>query len=259
MEGKTKKDWRFWIFLGLSILWSIRIFWLLIEDQYFSGFSGSMPLNEVGDFLAGSFSPLAFAWLAYGYWMQNRELKNQIIEFKENTQISEIALSLQKKQWDKKDKIDFNRYQPVFECKTINAYEDESDIFIDIEIKNLGEVARYLIFGENPVIDHKETILKNLDLSKHKTIEVGNLEKNQQKKLTFTFKKSDCLIVKNEEEDDEMILLAVGVPLSFEDINRFRRYGSIFIHSFRSGQNDYENYSYIGAEKYDESGNLVVR
>lgn len=74
MEDK-KKDFHFWIFLFVSVIWSIRVFWLLIEDQYSSSFNSQMPLNEVGDFLAGSFSPLAFAWLAYGYWMQNKELK----------------------------------------------------------------------------------------------------------------------------------------------------------------------------------------
>lgn len=32
--------------------------------------------NEVGDFLAGAFSPLAFLWLVLGYFQQGRELEN---------------------------------------------------------------------------------------------------------------------------------------------------------------------------------------
>lgn len=35
---------------------------------------GSMPLNEVGDFLAGAFGPVAFLWLVLGFLQQGEEL-----------------------------------------------------------------------------------------------------------------------------------------------------------------------------------------
>lgn len=35
----------------------------------------SLPLNELGDFLAGAFGPLALAWLVFGYFQQGDELK----------------------------------------------------------------------------------------------------------------------------------------------------------------------------------------
>lgn len=34
-----------------------------------------LPANEIGDFLAGSFSPLAFAWLVLGFIQQGIELR----------------------------------------------------------------------------------------------------------------------------------------------------------------------------------------
>ena len=34
-----------------------------------------LPLNELGDFLAGSFGPLALAWLVFGYFQQGDELR----------------------------------------------------------------------------------------------------------------------------------------------------------------------------------------
>ena len=34
-------------------------------------------LNELGDFLAGFFTPLAFGWLVYGYLQQSKELRFQ--------------------------------------------------------------------------------------------------------------------------------------------------------------------------------------
>lgn len=39
------------------------------------GALGSMPLNEVGDFLAGAFGPVAFLWLVLGFLQQGDELR----------------------------------------------------------------------------------------------------------------------------------------------------------------------------------------
>lgn len=43
----------------------------------------AMPLNEIGDFLAGAFGPVAFLWLILGYFQQG-------IELKQNTQALEL-------------------------------------------------------------------------------------------------------------------------------------------------------------------------
>ncbi|WP_417552896.1 hypothetical protein [Marinomonas fungiae] len=76
--------------LGLSIAFSLSAVWsfgalliLLVNFRYAEG-EKTLDLNEIGDYLAGSFSPLAFGWLVYGYLMQNRELKNQLNQFKKN-------------------------------------------------------------------------------------------------------------------------------------------------------------------------------
>ncbi|MDF1681682.1 hypothetical protein [Ponticaulis sp.] len=44
---------------------------------WFIGIDLEAPLrpNEMGDFLAGAFSPLAFYWLIVGYWLQRQELQ----------------------------------------------------------------------------------------------------------------------------------------------------------------------------------------
>lgn len=130
MEDKTTKDWRFWVFLVLSIIWSIRVFWLLIEDQYFSGFTGSMPLNEVGDFLAGSFSPLAFAWLAYGYWMQNIELKSNTEHSIKNAKAIENQFNYFKTKEE-------NSFQPIFIVEIIDSFNISNlfEILISVKIK----------------------------------------------------------------------------------------------------------------------------
>ena len=52
-----------WIIIGTVVI-----------SAKFDSISG-MPLNEIGDFLAGFFSPVAFMWLVVGYFQQGEELK----------------------------------------------------------------------------------------------------------------------------------------------------------------------------------------
>ncbi|BCY01606.1 hypothetical protein PszF2a_13950 [Stutzerimonas stutzeri] len=47
--------------------------WSLMGGRL-AGLAG-MPLNEIGDFLAGIFSPLAFLWLVLGFLQQGKELQ----------------------------------------------------------------------------------------------------------------------------------------------------------------------------------------
>ena len=66
-----KKDERWWGACGTAIYLGG---WILVvaarHEEFFS-----LDLNELGDFLAGSFGPLAFAWLILGYIQQGKELK----------------------------------------------------------------------------------------------------------------------------------------------------------------------------------------
>jgi hypothetical protein len=132
MEDTKKKniDSLFWLFISLSAIWTIRVFWLFYQDQYNPYIHSSMPLNEVGDFLAGSFSPLAFFWLAYGYFMQNKELKNQIEAFLKGNQNQENVLAYEKEKYLKGIK-------PVFPNPTICNFGENR--IQKLEIKNIGQ------------------------------------------------------------------------------------------------------------------------
>lgn len=58
-------------------MWLLTFAWLLYLVVTINGPGASLAslkLNELGDFLAGGFAPLAFAWLVYGYFMQATEL-----------------------------------------------------------------------------------------------------------------------------------------------------------------------------------------
>lgn len=57
--------------VGISVLYLVAAAWAM--EGRFQALQ-TMPLNEVGDFLAGVFSPLAFFWLVLGFFQQGKEL-----------------------------------------------------------------------------------------------------------------------------------------------------------------------------------------
>lgn len=68
---------KFWTRLAaaLTIVWvAFWIFAIAIEWQNFK----TLSFNEVGDFMAGSFGPVAFLWLVLGFFQQGEELKNNV-------------------------------------------------------------------------------------------------------------------------------------------------------------------------------------
>ncbi len=61
----------------------------------------TVPMNELGDALAGVFAPLAFLWLVIGYWMQSEELRLQRKELEENTAALEKQASILEKEFER--------------------------------------------------------------------------------------------------------------------------------------------------------------
>ena len=61
--------------VALSIFYIATILILRGNDAWDLLRAGN--LNELGDFLAGVFTPLAFGWLVYGYLLQSKELRLQ--------------------------------------------------------------------------------------------------------------------------------------------------------------------------------------
>lgn len=67
--------------MGKQLAWlgsSLTIFYLLCLTWFTWGRLAclyTMPLNELGDFLAGAFGPLAILWLVFGFFQQGYELR----------------------------------------------------------------------------------------------------------------------------------------------------------------------------------------
>lgn len=69
------KSESFWPAIGVTILVLSVIFVPRISDIWLLLWYGD--LNELGDFLAGVFTPVAFGWLIYGYILQYKEFRLQ--------------------------------------------------------------------------------------------------------------------------------------------------------------------------------------
>ncbi|HEC53796.1 MAG TPA: hypothetical protein ENI30_00210 [Gammaproteobacteria bacterium] len=89
-----------------------------------------LELNEIGDFLAGVFGPVAFLWLVLGYLQQGRELK-----------LSSEALQLQAQELknsveQQKELVDITRLQVESEINRLRSMQErrEKDIMPELFI-----------------------------------------------------------------------------------------------------------------------------
>lgn len=78
----TWKTHRVMIIMGLlTLVWGLAAYELTIaraeKGQSYFDVLASLPANALGDYLAGTFAPLAFLWLAGAVFIQSNELKAQ--------------------------------------------------------------------------------------------------------------------------------------------------------------------------------------
>lgn len=70
-ELNMAKKLEFWGILGTVVYLVVIALTVALKFEDFQG----LKLNELGDFLAGVFGPVAFLWLVLGFLQQGRELK----------------------------------------------------------------------------------------------------------------------------------------------------------------------------------------
>ncbi len=89
----SDRSFKFGIFV--SIIWIVGIFAFYLLGLL----DRPTTFNELGDFLAGIFSPVAFLWLIYGYFQNSLSIQAQINEMKETVKQQEIIADIQKQQF----------------------------------------------------------------------------------------------------------------------------------------------------------------
>jgi hypothetical protein len=111
----------YWLFIILAFLYFFILY-------YFFGVTfdkvHKLPANELGDFLAGAFSPLAFLFLILGYLQNTNALKLQGEEIKKNSKVLQHT----------------NQPKFKFEKHSIEYSKDNPSLFnIKITITNEGQ------------------------------------------------------------------------------------------------------------------------
>lgn len=93
-----------------------------------------LKLNELGDFLAGTFGPIAFLWLVLGFLQQGRELRLQAEELRNSVQQQTETNRLQAAGLANHDRL----LQPLFEMTHIENYHWQGDFFERFQLENSG-------------------------------------------------------------------------------------------------------------------------
>ena len=189
--------------IGITIVWLavIFIFWWL------GNLDSPKSLNELGDFLAGIFAPVAFLWLVLGYVQQGKQLEQntKALEQQEKAlqlQIDEMRESVkQQRQFNELQKQHFDglikTVEPIlfFSKSYLHEYQkqiceyDEHGKSIDLidivnigrvytEIENLGKDARTLrIYCDDGVQYFLSDVIKEKSITEI-SFELNNIHYN---------------------------------------------------------------------------------
>lgn len=176
--------------MGTILLWGITTIWLIFICYLCKGKVFPDKLNEIGDFFAGAFAPLAFLWLVFGFYQQGRGLKQnsealsiQVAELKQSTRALNLQVNEQKKllkTTEKQIKINneknnFDQFyqkkqlQPFFHFSNIEVnseYTDEifNSMSVKFKLSNSRVLCRNIFFTYVFEEDIYEKILKHREI-----------------------------------------------------------------------------------------------
>lgn len=102
----------------------------------------TLKLNEIGDFAAGVFGPVAFLWLILGYLQQGRELKASTDALK--LQAKELNNSVKQQEMlvasQERSLINYeNSIEPLLKALVVYAGWDEGRFYCTVSLENYGE------------------------------------------------------------------------------------------------------------------------
>jgi hypothetical protein len=119
----------------ITVIWVAVIAIILWNDQ---NAQKHMSLNAVGDFLAGTMSPLAMFWLVIAYYQQNEdleltreEMRCQSGETRELVSVTSRQASIMQNEFQIK-------HDPIFVCETPTTSTGASKYSVGIKIVNVG-------------------------------------------------------------------------------------------------------------------------
>ena len=131
--GRVKRD-GLWRGVALTLFYLLVILLLRIGDVWALVWEGK--LSELGDFLAGVFTPLALGWLVYGYFLQTRELGLQ----REELALTRDKLGEQVELLRKQREDEYKRSLPRLKLEETGSSGGDREFLI----RNIGGPAREL-------------------------------------------------------------------------------------------------------------------
>lgn len=219
--NKYRKDHPFafyflFIYIG-SILTYIIIFIIWYADR-----SKPMSMNEVGDFLAGAFSPIAFLFLYLGYRQNSEALRLQAKELRQSTealqlQVAEMKESVeQQKIMGQLQRIELEeRHISVNPIFTVSGAIEVQHIHMNSE-KEIDYNFKFIVI--NPTENDARNLRIILGVESDFNYEI--IPKNSTRQFNSKLTSEEIEKYKNKERIDRLI------EIEFENI-----YGRRFINS----------------------------
>lgn len=155
-----------WIGIAATFAYAMAMLWLV--DGRWSELQ-ELKLNELGDFLAGSFGPLAILWLVLGYFQQGIELRqnsaslqlqaeelaNSVTQQAALAKSSQQSLEIQRQEIIDAQKMREESAQPNFiqqstKCVTTKWNDGTKSHLVTCEILNTGSTCSQIEFTSIP-------------------------------------------------------------------------------------------------------------
>ncbi len=146
---------------------------------------GAMKANEMGDFLAGVFAPLALFWLVIGYFQQQKELrqntkalelqakelKNSVTQQTELVKITKKQLEVEQIAFNNEEERQLRKFHPKIIINGGKHKSTNTEIYYKLSLLNHGEsVSQVSIEMEPKILNSKVSIPETFDKQNHISI-----------------------------------------------------------------------------------------
>lgn len=187
-------------------LWYLVFAWWLVGDRVHS--LQAMPLNEVGDFLAGAFGPLAILWLVLGFFQQGlelrqnnealrlqaAELKNSVEQQKEMVAVTKEQVSAELEQLRVERERRAAALEPVFAFRDAGGHQQNGEYVFTVHVTNAGnKITELSVTVDSIVYRCPPTFLPSLLHGATFNISLGlaSLDYHSEVHLLFSYKNDE--------------------------------------------------------------------
>lgn len=217
--------------LSLIIVSIATIIYLLFVYKLtnLGAFSKLKP-NEVGDYLAGVFAPLAFLWLVFGYYQQGRELKLNTEALRLQADELKNAVDEQKRLNEIHEQNTNQKHfevEPIFDVFLLNKkYVNDNIPIYDVESGKIIDERTRTHFYFELSINQKFNITRN--------IEIVDLNEKKVIGFDYTLSPDDKYTVTYVFNEDEINYFLQGeIEYQVISINFYDIYGKKYSRTFR--------------------------